>query len=55
VQLLGDWSEKEQLLSAAVAKDKERMEELNKALATVSKVGKFPLHVSHRLNPATYP
>jgi hypothetical protein len=41
-QLDGDWNEREQLISDAVRKDKERMEKLNEALATVSKIECFP-------------
>jgi len=38
VQLDGIWGRNEQFLSDAVRKDKERMDELNKLLATVSRI-----------------
>jgi hypothetical protein len=55
VQLVGEWPEKEQLISDAIVKDEDRLEMFNEALATVNQVAKFPSHVSHGVNLATSP
>ena len=51
VQLGDTWSEQERLLSAAVEKDRKRMEDLNRILTTVSGIWEilfvFREHVSH--------
>jgi len=51
LQLGDSWNEQERLLSAAVEKDKKRMEDLNRVLTTVRKIREtlfiFHEHVSH--------
>lgn len=52
---LDDWSGKEQLILDAVEKDKERIGEVNKALAAVSRAAAYlrSRGVSHDIHPAT--
>ena len=47
MQLDGIWMEKERLIAQAVKKDKDRMDELNKLLATVGNIRSGVSHVSY--------